>query len=340
MLEGLRILMYPPLMIRVLVLQGLFAQSALAATEGDWFASLYTSGGVELRPDNGVFTLFSVFNAVGLDHGAIVRSNPVPKTSYPKVRELVRSRVLGVEAEVRRAADAFLDAHQIPLDRYLAYALSIDAPSFDHPPASGELKGLDQLLRQAWTGWRLEELVSDAQAAQRQALKAWLPVLDEPLGRAKEALRSPGVEVVLIVNLLDAPDTARAVAGGVGRIFLIVGPTASPDVELIIRELARFLIEPLVARQAGRWAAGRAVLLEAQQAGAREKTVEALATQALSTAVALKAVGAAEARWDAASSGGYFGIRDAAKLLYDAKPLDGWVLDAMHKLETRRPAKK
>lgn len=327
-------------MIRVLVLQGLLAQTALAATEGDWFASLYTPGGVELRPDDGVFTLFSVFNAAGLDRGAIVRTIPVPKMSYPKVRELVRSRVLGIEPEVRRAADAFLDAHPMPLERYLAYVLSTDAPVFDHAPVGGELKGLDQVLRQAWTGWRLEELTNGAQVAQRQALKAWLPVLDAPLGRAKEALRSPGVEVVLIVNLLDAPDTARAVAGGVGRIFLVVGPTASPDVELVVRELARFLIEPLVARQAARWEAGPTVLLEAQQAGAREKTVEALATEALSMAVALKAVGAAEARWDAASSSGYFGIRDAAKLLDDAKPLDGWALDAMHKLETRRPAKK
>jgi hypothetical protein len=68
--------------------------------------------------------------------------------------------------------------------------------------------------------------------------------------------------------------------------------------------------------------------------------VQDFATQALCTAVALKAIDAGDDRWDAASAGGYFGIRDAASLLDDAKPLDGWALDALNRIETRRPGKK
>ena len=326
-------------MIRALVLQGLLAQSALAATGSDWFASVYTNGGIELRADDRVFARFSVFNAVGLDGGTLSRTTPVPKVTYPKVRAMVRARVLGAQPEVREAAEAFLDAHPVALEKYLAAALSAEPPPFDQPQA-GELKGLELVLRQAWTGWRLEELVREAQSAQRQALRAWQPVLDGPLGRAKEALQSPDAEVVLIANLLDAPDTARAVRGGPGRVYVVVGPTDHPDVERVVRALARLFLEPVVARQAGRWVSGPAALREAQQAGAPERTVQDLATEALSLAVTLTSVEAPDTRWDAAASGGYAGIKDAARLLDDAKPLDGWALDAMHMLETRRPAKK
>ena len=62
------------------------AAPAPAAVQGDWFASLYTGEGIELRADERVFALFSMLNAVGYDSGPITRKEPVPKVMYhPKL---------------------------------------------------------------------------------------------------------------------------------------------------------------------------------------------------------------------------------------------------------------
>src|SRR5438132_7123183 len=99
------------------ILQMALAASAPAPASGDWFASLYTGEGIELRADERVFALFSVLNAVGYDAGPVTRKDPVPKVLYHPVRQQVRSRVIGSDADVRKAADTFLDAHAVPLRR-------------------------------------------------------------------------------------------------------------------------------------------------------------------------------------------------------------------------------
>ena len=80
-----------------------------AQVQGDWFASLYTGEGIELRADERVFALFAMLNAVGYDQGPVTRKEPVPKVLYHPVRQQVRQRVIGGDAEVRKAADSFLD---------------------------------------------------------------------------------------------------------------------------------------------------------------------------------------------------------------------------------------
>jgi hypothetical protein len=121
---------------------------------------------------------------------------------------------------------------------------------------------------------------------------------------------------------------------------LIVGPSDKPNVEGLVREFARLTVEPAVAKQISKWAGGAGVLREAQLAGAPEQTVQDYATSILTMAVALRATGANDAAWDAAAAKGYFGIKDVSKLFDEGKPLETWVLDAMQKVETRRPAKK
>jgi hypothetical protein len=95
-----------------------------------------------------------------------------------------------------------------------------------------------------------------------------------------------------------------------------------------------------VSKQIGKWAGGAQVLREAQLAGANEQTVAEYATNLISLAAAMRAMDASDAAYEAASAKGYFGIKDVSKLFDDGKPVEGWVLDAMQKVETRRPAKK
>lgn len=331
-------------MLRLIALLVLVASPAIAGSKGDWFASLYTGEGVELRNDERVFTLFAIFNAMGFDQGPVTRKDPVPKVIYHPVRQQVRGRVIGGDPEVRKAADAFFDAHPTTLRRYLSYAMGSDQPPF----AAGakakelqELKGLEQLLNKAWTGWKLEELMGSVQGDYRKVLKSYLSGTDFPIARARALLKVPeATEALIVVNLLDSQDQVRAVSGEAGEAFVIVGPSDKPNVEGVIREFARIWVEPAVARQVGKWAGGVAVLREAQLAGAPEQSLQDYATAAITEAIALRATEASDAAFEASAARGYFGIKDISKLFDEGKPLDTLVLDAMQKIETRRPAKK
>lgn len=333
--------------MRVLVpalVVALSSAPALAASQGDWFASLYTGEGVELRNDERIFALFAIFNALGFDQGPVTRKDPIPKVVYHPVRQAVRGRVIGGDPEVRKAADAFFEAHQVPLRRYLSYVIGTQPPPFGAGAKAKELqdlKGLEAVLQKAWTGWKLDELMGQVQADYRKALKAYLPVLDGPLTKARKTLKaSDKEEALLVVNLLDAQDTVRAVAGETGEVFLIVGPSEQPNVEGLVREYARLSIEPQVVKKIAGWAGGAQVLREAQLAGANEQSVQEYATALLTLALAMRSMDAGDAAFDAAQARGYFGLKAVSKMFDDGKPVEGWVLDAMQKVETSRPGPK
>ena len=324
----------------------LVASPALAASEGDWFASLYTGEGIELRADERVFALFAVLNAVGFDQGPVSRKDPVPKVNYHPVRQQVRARVIGGDPNVRHVADDFLDKHPVPLRTYLSWAVQGSPPPFPTAPKSkdkelAELKGFEAVLAKAWTGWKLDELMGTVQGEYRKSLKGYLSAIDGPLVKARQILKVPdnGPQSLLVVNLLDIQDMVRGVMGE-GEIVLVVGPSDKPNVEGLLREYARVLIDPVVAKKVSGWGGGAQLLKEAQVAGATEQTVGDYATGLFTYAVALKALNANDAAWEAAQNKGYFGIKDIAKMFDEGKPLDGWVLDALAKAETRRPAKK
>jgi hypothetical protein len=318
--------------------------SAHAANQTDWFASLFTGEGVELRNDERIFTLFAIFNALGFDQGPVTRTQPVPKVAYSPARQLVRARVIGGDPEVRKAADAFFDGHALPMVRYLSWAVQADAPPFAAGPKAKEfadLKGFEQVMSKAWANWKLDEVMAQVQGDYRKALKQYLSGVDGALLKARALLQVPeSTEVLLLVNLLDAQDQVRAVRGEKGEVFLIAGPSEKPNVEGLLKAFAAITVEPTVAKAAAKWGGGTAVLREAQLAGAREETVAEYATSLISLAAALKAMDATDAAYDAAAAKGYFGLKDVSKLLEEGKPVETWALDAMQKIETRRPAKK
>ncbi len=326
-----------------------FASLVLAATaaraEADWFASLYTGDGIELRADERVFTLYALFNALGYDEAPLLREHPIPRRAFHPVRIKVRERVLADEGDLKKQADAFFDGHALPIDRYLAYALSTSPPPFASGPKSRELadlKGLEALLAKAHAGWKLDELLASVQADYRKALRAYLPVLDGPIGKAKKILRlsGDGPQCALVVNLLDSGGVARGLRTD-SEVVVVVGPSEKPDVEAVVRELARALIGPSVAKKAQTgWSGGQALLREAKGYGATEQTVGDYAASLFARAVALKAMDASDAAYEAAAQKGYFGLKDIAQRLDDGKPIDGWALDALARAETRRPTKK
>ncbi|MBK7863424.1 MAG: hypothetical protein IPJ65_33445 [Archangiaceae bacterium] len=318
------------------------AAPAPAAAQGDWFASLYTGEGIELRADERVFALFAVLNAVGFDQGPVSRKEPVPKVNYHPVRSQVRSRVIGGDAEVRRAADSFLDAHPVALKRYLQYAVSGSPPPFTGAPKAKDLqdlKGLDTVLAKAWAGWKLDELMGTVQGEYRKVLKGYLSSIDGPMQKAREILKVPesGHESVLVVNLLDAQNEVRGVQTDAETV-LVVGPADKPNVEGLLKEYARVNVDPVVSKKAAAWSNGAQVLREAQLAGATEQSVADYASGLVATAVALKAMDANDAAYEAAANRGYFGAKDIAAMFEGGKPLDGWVNDALARAEAKRPS--
>ena len=315
---------------------------AAAPAQGDWFASLYTGEGIELRADERVFALFAMLNAVGYDQGPVTRKEPVPKVNYHPVRQQVRQRVIGGDAEVKKSADAFLDAHPVPLRKYLAYAVSSSPPPFTTGTKAKELqdlKGLEGVLAKAWSGWKLDELMGTVQGEYRKVLKSYLTAIDTPMDKARGILKvkEGDHESVLVVNLLDAQNEVRGVQAD-NEVVLVVGPADKPNVEGLLKEYARVMVEPAVAKKAGAWSNGAAVLREAQVAGATEQTVPEYASALIATAVALRALDASDPTWEAAANRGYFGAKDIAAMFDSGKPLDTWVADALAKAEAKRPS--
>lgn len=328
----------------LVLLAVLSSAPAFASSQGDWFASLYTGEGTELRADERVFTLFAIFNALGFDQGPVTRKDPIPRVGYHPVRQVVRGKVIGGDAAARQAADEFFDKHPVSLRKYLAWAVQGGQPPFkDGAKAKDlqDLKGFEAVLAKAWANWKLEETMGSVQGDYRKVAKSYLTGLDAPLTKAKAILKVPenGPQTLLVVNLLDVHDAARGVMAD-GEVVLVVGPSEKPNIEGALREYAKVTVEPVANAKAAQWAGGAALLKEAQLLGAPEQTVGEYAAALVGQAVALKAVGAGDAAYDASAARGYFGIKEVAKVLDEGKPLDGVLLDALKKAEATRPTKK
>jgi hypothetical protein len=313
----------------------------LAHAEADWFASVYTPSGIELRADARVFTLFALFNRAGYDAGPLRREHPVPAYRYPTARVRVREALAGADPAVLQRAQAFFDAHPLPLERYLALAVRMEDEA-EVPPELHELEGLEALLDLVDAKWPVPALRTETFDQYRVAMRAYLAVLDAPLQRAQRLLRlpegRPGIRVA--VNLLGEEGRVRGFRTGKG-VALVVGPDQAPDVERLVWEYARLMLPPQVREQAqGRWAAGPALLKEAQGLGAREVTVGEYAVALLSRALALAALEAPDSAYEAASRQGYFGLKGLAGSFGDTRSVDGWALEGLARVGAGRPLRK
>jgi hypothetical protein len=331
--------------LSALALSATGAASAGDAAEPDWFASVYTEEGIELRADERVFTLYALLNAMGYDEGSVARQHPLPRHQFHPVRAEIRRKLLAADPEVRSQADAFFDAHPRPIARYLAYTVQSSPPPFAIGARSKQLqdlKGLEVLLHSAYSRWQLGELMAQLQGEYRKAMRAYLPVVDRPILEVRKLLRvpDPGPRSLLMLNLLEADNRVSATMGE-GEVVVVVGPSPKPNVEGLVSEYARVLVEPAVAQKAqSSWAGGAGLLREAQLAGATETTVGEYATALFARAVALRALDAPQAAYDAAAQTGYFGLRDIAHKLDEQRPVEAWAIDALQRAESRCALRK
>jgi hypothetical protein len=302
----------------------------LARAETDWFASIYTPAGVELRADPRVFTLYALLNRAGYDVEVPRREHPVPVYEYPAARARVRQALASAKPAVLEHAQAYFDAHPEPVERYLAATLG----------AGEGLKDLDGLLTRVEAEWPVADLRAETFEAYRAVMRAYTPSLDAPLQRTWKLLRVPEGEraVRVVVNLLEAEGSIRGLRTREG-VVLVVGPAV--DVESVIREYARLLLAPKVGeRVAERWTQGPALLSEARALGAREGTVGEYAVALLGRAAALSAVNAPDSAYEAAGREGYFGLRELARSFEDSRPVDAWAQEGLGRVVSGRPLRK
>ncbi|NPC86335.1 hypothetical protein HPC49_50140, partial [Pyxidicoccus fallax] len=228
-----------------------------SAPAEDWFSSVYTAAGLEVRADVRVFTLFALLNRLGYDAGPRYREHPVPAYRYGPARTRVREALVTASPAVLARAQAFFDAHPVPLEAYLARLLG-------GPQASGaarSLDGLEALLAQVEAEWPVAELRADTLDLYRAEQRAWLPMLDAPIQQAARLLGLPEGKPALrvVVNLLDAEGSIRRVETERGWV-LVVGPaTQRPEMEPVVREFARAVLSSRMGpRLESRWTGGAA----------------------------------------------------------------------------------
>lgn len=304
---------------------------APAALAEDWFTRVYTAGGLEVRADGRVFTLFALLNRLGYDAGVRYREHPVPAFRYGPARTRVREALVTAPPEVLARAQAFFDAHPVPVEDYLARLLG--GPQA--PGGARSLDGLEALLERVEAEWPVAALRAETLDLYRAEQRAWLPLLDAPTQQAARLLALPEGKPALqvVVNLLDAEGSIRRVETGRGWV-LVVGPVSRrPEVEPVVREFARAVLSSRVgARLEGRWAGGAAALREARTAGVGESTVGEYGVALLSRALALVATGAQEAAYEAAGRQGYFGLKALARSFDDSRPVDAWALEGLSRV--------
>ncbi|MDC0707609.1 hypothetical protein POL68_03920 [Stigmatella sp. ncwal1] len=331
-----------PLMRACAQVLGFFlALAALPAhAQEDWFASVYTPAGIEVRAEARVFSLFALLNRTGYDTGTLRREHPVPAWQYPPSRTRVREALSRADPAVAQRAQAFFDAHPVPLERYLAATVRMGDE--DAPPEARELAGLEVLLDRVEEHWPVPALRAETFPDYRAAMRTYLPLLDEPWRRTHRLLRLPEGKprLRLVVNLLDAEGQVYGFQTGQGAV-LVVGPSRTPALEKVMWEYARTLLPARIGEQAQtRWAAGPALLREAQALGAKETTVGAYAVSLLSRALALSALAAPISAYEDAGREGYFGLQELAGSFDNPRPVDAWALEGLARVGSERPSRK
>lgn len=321
-----------------------------AAVAEDWANSLYTEGGIELRADERVFTLFAALNEMGLDDAPVSRKDPIPKREFDPVRQRVRDAV-NLDPELRGRFDAFFDAHPAPLRSYTAFTLMLGpAPTFQLPeklPANlQELAGFEKLLAEFYARAGVKKIFDGVQAAHRDTLKRYAPAVDQPIATARKILKAPETDdsprIVVVVNLLDGRGSSYGVNTG-DETWLVVGPAGSePDTRAIVRAFARVEIQPAAEGRTSTLKGGEMLLREVQEAGfaVGSASVADYVAETLARAVAIKAAVPADQTARAAEAekrNGFVLIsemnRGLAIFAKSPKPMDVFLADFLREVD-------
>ncbi len=326
----------------VALLAGLlvFAAPSGARAGADWFASLYSLEGAELRADEGVFALFALMNAAGYSEAPVVRAHPVISREYDPVRIQLRATLV-LEPELRQKLERFFDEHPQSMRRYVEWVLSTKgAPSFEPTGASpSELKGFEALLAEFYARNDLGKTFAALQDDYRAALRPWLAQIDQPLANVRKTLKQKEAAppfLVLVANPLDGRGNAYASLQQ-NELFAVVGPSSKPDLYSMARAYAWGILEPSLAKRKITSAADLA-------AAAGADSPQSFAIESLARAVACYSLGLSDTEIAARTQGGYWAVPALVPLVrsYDRgeRNFDSLINDSLVAIAISRDAPK
>ena len=330
------------LALPVLALGVLAPGSAFASQ--DWFASVYSPQGVEVRADERLFTLFATLNALGYDDAPIVRQYPVARREFSPVRAHVRQALSGLDPKLKDQVSAFFDEHPLALGEYVAYTAQLGpAPTFTAPAAAqpAQLQGFEKQLAAVYQAAKIHDLFAEVQDAYRNDTKAYLALVDEPLAKARKILRDPAGRAIVAMNDLDGRGAAQAVPMG-SDALLVLGPSPKPDVQAVVRAYARLVLDPLVAKRGGvlKGAAEQAAVVRVSGGPALDGASD-YASELLARAIAIKVASTDPAGDEEAQLKlGFAGIKEAVRAVDTLgkpdRPLEQVVPDVLAGIELRK----
>ncbi len=323
------------------------ASVAFGADETDWYLSVYSPKGIEVRSDERTFELFALFNAAGLDEGQKTVPRPLAQIEYAPIRATIRRAIAQSQAGLGDAAKAFLASHPGSVADYVDTLLGavtrsnrspIDAQSIVEPR---NRDAFELLVTKAKTAFNTHAVFADSIETQRSAVRTLAGSVDgllEPLTKRLGDVKPARFEVVF--NPLDVPGEVRRVRRSDGSWLMLAAPLQSGTEVGIVREAAAMSIDKQCHALASKWSAGAEVLALAQAIGAPDTSVSEYLCSLLSTALALNSVGAEEAVFERLQAKGYFGLKEAAKVLNEAKSLEIGLSEAVSRIDARRTGKK
>jgi hypothetical protein len=326
--------------------------TAGAAGAGDWASSLFSEGGVEVRADERVFTLFALFNAMGMNDAPILRKDPILKREYDPVRQRVRD-LLRIDPKLRPEIEAFFDAHPHAIRTYIAFVLAVgNAPNFEVkgelPKEAAGLKGFEKLLARFYASSKIGVLFERETAAQRETLKQFAALVDAPILKARELLRNPETDdsprLVLVVNLLDGRGSGYGV-GFPNETYLVVGPLgAEADIAPAVKAFARVSTQQAAEKGYKSLKGGKDLFEEVLDSGfavGAENIADYIA-ESVARAVAIKATYADEQvmakAFDREHKNGFVMVKDMNRglvlfAIQKAKPFDVFLADYLRELD-------
>ena len=264
-----------PALVRAFVIPALLS-AALAAPA--FLQAQQPSQPGQLDGSQTLFTVMAAINAAGYDYNLDSNANsPLRK----QVRDGIAQRHLtSVDALKKFMADHRQETPEADLNQYISFALSLQGPpDFDFwlpaqevPPEVRKLDGLNELIASFYREADIEELWKQSQPALEAAIESYHTGVTQAVLEANAYLRNPtsgfrGRRFQIYLDLLGPPNQVQT-RSYKDNYFVVVTPSAEPQIHEIRHAYLHYLLDPLSLRYFEQWGRDRALADFAQAAPA------------------------------------------------------------------------
>jgi tetratricopeptide (TPR) repeat protein len=228
-----------------------------------------------------LFTVLAAINAAGYDTNLDSNANS-------PVRKQVRDAIAQRHLDSVEALKAFLIKHhqddpEAELSQYISFALSLQGPpdfqfwmpSQEVPPDVRKLDGLNELIANFYREAGIEDLWKQSQPALDTVLEAYHGGVTQALLEANAYLRNPtsglrGSRFQIYVDLLGPPNQIQT-RSYKNNYFVVLTPSAEPQVDQVRHAYLHFLLDPLSLRYFEQWGRDKGLADFAQAAPALDE---------------------------------------------------------------------